>query len=81
LQYLFDDAQFPGPATAAQRQLSDTMIGYWTRFAHTGNPNGGGTPTWHRYDGGHHGYVRSLGGDSRAVDLDREHQCGLWRSL
>jgi para-nitrobenzyl esterase len=80
LQYLFDDAQFPGPATAEQRRLSSTMIRYWTRFARTGNPNGEGTPTWHRFDTGHQ-RVRSLGGASQAVDLDREHQCGLWRSV
>jgi len=27
------------PFTPEQQQLSDTMIGYWTQFAKTGNPN------------------------------------------
>ncbi len=30
--------------------LSRTMMGYWTRFAATGDPNGGGAPVWPKYD-------------------------------
>ena len=32
------------------RQLSAQMIGYWTRFAATGDPNGGGAPAWPALD-------------------------------
>jgi para-nitrobenzyl esterase len=33
-----------------ERPTSQAMMGYWTRFAATGDPNGGGAPTWPRYD-------------------------------
>ncbi|WP_345439049.1 carboxylesterase/lipase family protein [Actinoallomurus vinaceus] len=83
VQYLFDDAQFRGALTAEQRRLSDQMIGYWTRFAHTGDPNGGGAPTWARSGPGTE-RVLSLApgsGGIRPVDLGREHRCGFWASL
>jgi para-nitrobenzyl esterase len=36
----------PGPADMA---LSASMMGYWTNFARTGNPNGEGLPEWPAY--------------------------------
>lgn len=36
---------------ARDRAVSDAMQGYWTRFARTGNPNGGDLPEWPRYGG------------------------------
>lgn len=35
--------------TAEQAQLSDEMISYWTSFARTLDPNGGGLLTWPRF--------------------------------
>jgi para-nitrobenzyl esterase len=32
------------------RTLSDQMMGYWTNFAKTGDPNGTGLPPWPKYD-------------------------------
>jgi len=54
VQYLFDlDVRFTGtnPFTADQQQLSNAMIGYWTHFAATGNPNHSGAPVWGPYSG------------------------------
>ena len=32
------------------RKMSDEMMGYWTNFAKTGNPNGPGLPDWPKYN-------------------------------
>ncbi|HEY1805894.1 MAG TPA: carboxylesterase family protein [Terracidiphilus sp.] len=32
------------------RKLSEEMMGYWTNFAKTGDPNGPGLPEWPRFD-------------------------------
>lgn len=34
------------------RKLSEQMMGYWTNFARTGDPNGAGLPEWPKYDAG-----------------------------
>jgi para-nitrobenzyl esterase len=79
LQYLFKDEQFAAPLSASQRGLSDQMIGYWTSFARTGDPNGPGTPPWSRFAADRVRWL-TTGGDGEA-DLAREHRCGFWRSL
>jgi hypothetical protein len=40
------------PFKPAQLALSAQMMGYWARFAATGNPNVGGAPHWPRFGGG-----------------------------
>ena len=34
------------PWTAADRAVSDAVMGYWTRFAAAGDPNRDGLPSW-----------------------------------
>jgi len=47
LQYLF--SMGGTPLTAAQQTLSAAIVGYWSRFARTGNPSGGTAPAWPAY--------------------------------
>jgi carboxylesterase type B len=44
--------------TSEQLELSDTMIGYWTQFAKTLNPNSPAAPKWTKYSAG--GSLESL---------------------
>ena len=46
LEYLFGNPDTGSVWDAADRKVSDTMAGYWVRFAATGNPNGIGAPSW-----------------------------------
>ena len=39
-----------GKIEQADYDLSGAIMGYWTRFAATGDPNGGDAPAWPRYD-------------------------------
>ncbi len=52
LEYVFGTLDVRQGATwqPADRKLSEEMIGYWTDFARTGDPNGPGLPQWSRYD-------------------------------
>ena len=38
--------------TAADRALSAELQAYWTNFARSGDPNGGGLPAWPKVDAG-----------------------------
>jgi para-nitrobenzyl esterase len=65
LPYLF------GPVDPAS-SLSQKMVSYWTRFAHTGNPG------WPRYSGG---TVLSIGLDQIGeVNFTENHHCAFWAS-
>jgi para-nitrobenzyl esterase len=55
LEYVFGTLDVRHGATwrPEDRKLSEQMMGYWTNFAKTGNPNGPGLPNWPRYDTEH----------------------------
>jgi len=52
LEYVFGTLDVRHGATwqPEDRKLSEQMVGYWTNFARTGDPNGRGLPAWPRYD-------------------------------
>ena len=39
----------PLSSTPSRLTLSDELVGFWTRFASTGNPNGVGNKPWPRF--------------------------------
>ena len=50
LAYVFGNTDLVGHGWEAHdHELSETIVGYWTNFAKTGNPNGDGLPDWSAY--------------------------------
>jgi para-nitrobenzyl esterase len=56
LPFVFGDPSYvknsngPHPTTPAELTLAEQIMGYWTRFAKTGDPNGSGATVWPHYD-------------------------------
>ena len=48
------------------QKLSDLVETYWTNFARTGNPNGGGAPDWPQYNAGDNWELMHLDVDPKA---------------
>jgi para-nitrobenzyl esterase len=78
LQYLF--VTDPTPLMGDEITLSDTMIGYWTQFAKTLNPNSSGAPMWPQYGVG--GSIESLLSPTPDTETDAgfesDHQCSSY---
>jgi para-nitrobenzyl esterase len=53
------------------------MAGYWTRFAKTGDPNGGGAFVWPEYRKNHEAQIVFDTGLSQYQDPD-EGVCAFW---
>jgi para-nitrobenzyl esterase len=72
------------PFTPAQLRLSDLMIGYWSRFAATGNPNGGHRPAWPRFGGTAPKIQELIPNATAPVPASRFsafHNCSFWASI
>jgi para-nitrobenzyl esterase len=83
LPYLFALGRGKLPLTPDQQRLSEQMIGYWTAFARSGNPNGTGRPRWSRVRAGVSGLslAPAAQGGIQRVDLTAEHHCKFWDRL
>jgi para-nitrobenzyl esterase len=50
IPYVFDTADDWLPGDATDRALTQAVLGYWTHFAASGDPNGEGLPEWPAFD-------------------------------
>jgi para-nitrobenzyl esterase len=90
IQYIFPVANPPGfglnlpqtPLNGNQRRLSDKMVGYWTEFAKSGDPNGNGSPHWPQFERGRQ-VMQSLVPPTPTTETNfaTAHQCAFWDQL
>jgi para-nitrobenzyl esterase len=87
LQYVFGKIPLldtTPPFKPDQFALSAQMMGYWTRFAATGNPNGGGAPSWPAF-GGAQAQIQELIPKATAPESEAAfataHQCAFWATI
>jgi para-nitrobenzyl esterase len=94
IQYLFPEANPSGlglnlpqtPLDATQQKLSDHMVGYWTEFARTGDPNGLGVlfgqPVWPRFHRNQQ-VMQSFVPPTPTTETNfaTVHQCDFWDAL
>ena len=88
IQYLFTLGLGGIPSsfffTPDEIELSDTMIGYWTQFAKTGNPNSPGLPTWSQYSvgGSFESLVPPTPMPESDASFDSDHKCSsFWNTF
>ncbi len=89
LQYLFPGfSGGSGAPTALEsdddRALAEAMVGYWTTFAHHGDPNGGPTPrpTWNPYDPMRDNVMLLTPPTPREIeDFGGAHHSALWEDV
>jgi para-nitrobenzyl esterase len=75
LSYLFDNV----PITDAQMLTANTLIGYWTNFAATGNPNGKGLPNWPEYKPTEQNVLYVTANNIASdTDFSKRHKCKFW---
>jgi para-nitrobenzyl esterase len=77
LQYLFDlaDTPYPGPLSAAQQRLAQTMKLYWTSFVKAGIP----AARWPRFTGSGQQALFLVPPRPRVeTDYAAEHHCAFW---
>ena len=78
LRYLFDIRGAP-PLNAAQQELSDRMIGYWSGFVRTGVPHADGAPDWPPFEGTHGPWMSLQTPEVRTfTNFADDHQCAFW---
>ena len=67
-------------ASADDLAVEAALLGYWTRFAATGDPNGAGAPAWPEYQGAADPYLE-LAATPAAGEGVRTAKCDFWDAL
>ena len=84
IQFLFDINKLPSaaPFTHQEAMLSADMVSYWTRFAHTSSPAGGGTPAWQNFTEARQTMQSLVPGTPRPeLNFSALHDCVFWRPV
>ena len=92
LAYVFGHDGSGNPLTGQNRRLSDAVIGYWTRFAASGNPNfalrlaalrelDDWPVFWLRYESSQPLVLSLRLPVGQATNFAAAHHCALWKSL
>jgi para-nitrobenzyl esterase len=90
IQYIFPAANPTGlglnlartPLDSEQQKLSDRMVGYWTEFARSGDPNGHGQPFWPRFHRDRQVMLSLLEpSPTSETNFATAHQCDFWDNL
>jgi len=79
IQYVFGLVDARG-GSAEQIALSEQMVGFWTQFAKTGNPNAAGDD-WSAFTPDDSGFVMKLDTlleDATALEFGTAHRCAYW---
>ena len=77
IPYVFATPDSWMPWDAIDAALAESVGGYWTRFAATGDPNGDGSTAWPEWDAESDGYLE-LGDQVRAGSGVRADACALY---
>jgi para-nitrobenzyl esterase len=59
------------------RTVAHQMVGYWSRMAKSGNPNGGGDPQWPAVAAGNDVYL-DISGATATKSSDANAHCDFW---
>lgn len=83
IQYIFPGNQtiyFGAPFTASQTDLSAKMVGFWTTFAKTSNPNAAAsTAVWPAYSAANDTYLSlTPGAIATTTQIAAAHKCSFW---
>jgi para-nitrobenzyl esterase len=74
---------------AAQEQLSDQLVLWWTNFARSGDPDGGAEPLWEKYSSAHDNVLmitqtsshETAGYGAQTYPGNMKNDCTLWDKI